>query len=225
MGLVNSGWVYVTNTASAEPPLLDNEGWPLLSKEGTVVPIRTLRFPHESPPCLRFPFYCRTRCRQLGGSDSVLAVLRDPPKKVPRSPTMVIATLAERSRLEPEEEVPSVEVRWRVPSQASLAPTLCGDIERFYVKAWCRGKGKEVIRTKTSTVNVPRRDFCRNQVNQIFGRPRKPLSIAKGIVVGPFLFECRRAPCTFVNSTRSQQSHLPTVACAPSNDISLSVHP
>lgn len=76
-----------------------------------------------------------------------------------------MATLSERSRLEPEDEVPSVEVRWRVPSQASLAPTVCGDVERFYVKVWCRGKGKEVIRTKTSTVNVPRRDFCRNQVN------------------------------------------------------------
>lgn len=101
-----------------------------------------------------------------GASDSVLAVLRDPPKKVPRSPTLVMATLSERSRLEPEDEVPSVEVRWRVPSQASLAPTVCGDVERFYVKVWCRGKGKEVIRTKTSTVNVPRRDFCRNQVKQ-----------------------------------------------------------
>lgn len=82
-----------------------------------------------------------------------------------------MATLSERSRLEPEDEVPSVEVRWRVPSQASLAPTVCGDVERFYVKVWCRGKGKEVIRTKTSTVNVPRRDFCRNQVNPAYILP------------------------------------------------------
>lgn len=126
---------------------------------------RCLVSPNACLPCRR-----RTRFRHLGGgnsggaSDSVLAVLRDPPKKIPRSPTLVMATFSERSSLEPEEEAPSVEVRWRVPSQASLAPTVCGDVERFYVKVWCRGKGKEVIRTKTSTVNVPRRDFCRNQV-------------------------------------------------------------
>ncbi|CAM9115178.1 unnamed protein product, partial [Hapterophycus canaliculatus] len=112
------------------------------------------------------------KARHLGGGnsggarDSVLALLRDPPKKIPRSPTLVIATLTERSRLEPEDEVPTAEVRWRVPSQASLAPAVCGDIERFYVKTWCRGKGKDVIRTKTSTVDVPRRDFCRNQARQ-----------------------------------------------------------
>ncbi|CAM9307283.1 unnamed protein product [Ectocarpus sp. 12 AP-2014] len=118
----------------------------------------------------RTAFDFAQKARHLGGGssggthDSVLDVLRDPPKKIPRSPTLVIATLAERSSLEPEEEVPPVEVRWRVPSQASLAPTVCGDVERFYLKTWCRGKGKEVIRTKTSTVDVPRRDFCRNQI-------------------------------------------------------------
>jgi len=149
-----------------------------------------------------------------GASDSVLAVLRDPPKKVP-------------SRLEPEEEVPSVEVRWRVPSQASLAPTLCGDIERFYLKAWCRGKGKEVIRTKTSTVNVPRRDFCRNQVNQRFGRPRKSLSIAKGIFVRgsasllpvliPKILNLTLSTA-FVHSTRIYpQQHIPRTRIFPSS--------
>lgn len=122
-------------------------------------------------------FYVRTAVssshhRHVGGGstggprDTVMAVLRDPPKKVPRSPTLVKATLAERSCLEPEEAVSPVEVRWRVPSQASLAPASCGDVERYYVKCWCRGKGKEVIRSKTSTVDVPRRDFCRNQVRQ-----------------------------------------------------------
>lgn len=113
--------------------------------------------------------------RPVGGSSGdqsspVLAVLRDPPKKVPRAPTFVRATLAELSCLEPEDAVHSAQVRWRVPSQSSLAPTQCGDVERYYVKCWCRGKGKEAIKTKTSTVDVPRRDFCRNQVRSIEAR-------------------------------------------------------
>lgn len=91
-------------------------------------------------------------------------VLQDPPKRVPRSPTLVRATLAEVSYADSEDAGPPVEVRWRVPSQASLEPASCGDVERYYVKCWWRGKGKEVMRTKTSTVDVPRRDFCRNQV-------------------------------------------------------------
>lgn len=94
-----------------------------------------------------------------------MAVLQDPPKRVPRSPTLVRATLAEVSYPDSEDAGPPVEVRWRVPSQASLAPASCGDVERYYVKCWWRGKGKEVMRTKTSTVDVPRRDFCRNQVH------------------------------------------------------------
>ena len=109
--------------------------------------------------------------RHVGGTtggpgERVMAVLQDPPKIVPRSPTLVRATLAEVSYLDSEDAGPPVEVRWRVPSQASLAPASCGDVERYYVKCWCRGKGKEVMRTKTSTVDVPRRDFCRNQVNE-----------------------------------------------------------
>lgn len=100
-----------------------------------------------------------------GPAKSVMAVLRDPPKKVPRSPTWVRATIVERSCLEKEDDVPSVQVRWRVPSQASLYPVICGDVHRYYVKVWCRGKGREVIPTKTSTVDTPRRDFCRNQVS------------------------------------------------------------
>lgn len=132
-------------------------------------------FPYFSPPSLSLPsflslFDLYLCCRHVGGAaggpcERVLAVLQDPPKKVPRSPTLVRATLAEVSCLDSEDAGPPVEVRWRVPSQASLAPASCGDIERYYVKCWWRGKGKEVMRTKTSTVDVPRRDFCRNQVN------------------------------------------------------------
>lgn len=111
--------------------------------------------------------------RQIGGGGidgpgSVLAVLTDPPRKVPRSPTSVTATLAELRCCEPEDAVPSVEVRWRVPSQASLLPSFCGDVERYYIKCWCRGKAKEVMPT-TTTVDVPRRDFCRNQVSASSG--------------------------------------------------------
>lgn len=118
---------------------------------------------------------CLSLCRRnVGGaaggpSERVMAVLQDPPKRVPRSPTLVRATLAEVSYLDSEDAGPPVEVRWRVPSQASLAPASCGDVERYYVKCWWRGKGKEVMRTKTSTVDVPRRDFCRNQVNATYG--------------------------------------------------------
>lgn len=94
-------------------------------------------------------------------------MLRDPPKKVPRPPTSVTAALAELRTLQLEEAMTAVEVRWRVPSQASLLPSVCGDVERYYIKCWCRGKAKEVMPTAT-TVDAPRRDFCRNQVSSIF---------------------------------------------------------
>lgn len=102
--------------------------------------------------------------RNRGASTGVIAVLRDPPKKAPRSPTMVRAKLVKLLHLEPEDGVPPVEVRWRIPSQASLEPTICGDVEKYYIKCWCRGKGREVIMTKTSTAEITRRDFCSNQV-------------------------------------------------------------
>lgn len=146
-------------------------------RHGDQQPIKLFESPVMDSSCWISPA-CLPSCddsletpeRQVGGGDrgavdDVIAVLRDPPKKVPRSPTWVRATLAERSCLEPEDSVPSVQVRWRVPSQASLLPTVCGDVQRYYIKCWCHGKGREVIATKTSTVDVPRRDFCRNQVS------------------------------------------------------------
>lgn len=129
-----------------------------------------------------------------GPRGSVVAVLRDPPKKVPRSPILVRAKITERSRLESEDAVPPVEVRWRVPSQASLAPAVCGDVERYYVKCFCRGKGKEVLRIPPLVVDVPctRRDFCRNQVRALISRMpfRNSLSQPIWVECAPLVPSC-----------------------------------
>lgn len=133
----------------------------------------TAAFEKRAAATLHRPCHRHVGGGSMGGPrGSVVAVLRDPPKKVPRSPILVRAKITERSRLESEDAVPPVEVRWRVPSQASLAPAVCGDVERYYVKCFCRGKGKEVLRIPPLVVDVPctRRDFCRNQVRALILR-------------------------------------------------------
>ncbi|KAG5178955.1 hypothetical protein JKP88DRAFT_280687 [Tribonema minus] len=61
-----------------------------------------------------------------------------------------------------EDDSPCVEVRWLIPSQASLLPAHCGAAERYLVKCWSQGQASDVVRTNTGNSLKPRRDFCKH---------------------------------------------------------------
>ncbi|CAM9136303.1 unnamed protein product [Discosporangium mesarthrocarpum] len=124
-----------------------------------------------------FDFSQQARYSGSSVQEAVLNVLKNPPKKVPRSPLMVQASLIEPSSIESEDGAPTVEVRWRVPSQKSLLPTRCGDIQKYYIKCLCKGKAREVVRTSLAGVLEQRRDFCRNQIIDRGIALRKNLSL------------------------------------------------
>ncbi|CAM9386779.1 unnamed protein product [Choristocarpus tenellus] len=124
-----------------------------------------------------FHFSQKARHNFSSYQEPVLSVLQEPPRKVPRSPLRVQATLIDLSSLEPEDGAPTVEVRWRVPSQDSLLPTRCGETERYLIKCWCKSKAREVVRASAAGALEQRRDFCRNQIIDRGIALRKNLSL------------------------------------------------
>lgn len=93
---------------------------------------------------------------------SLFDVLRGPPKLLPRSPLNVTVRLLEF--YEGEERERDVEVRWTLPSSDQMIVTTCGDIQRYVLRSYVKGREIEIMNSAVGPGRRQRRDFCENNI-------------------------------------------------------------
>jgi len=99
--------------------------------------------------------------------EAIIKLLHAPPRLLPRSPLQVSCKVVHPAQEEGSHDG-VVEIRWRVPSQASIALSdhKVGEVLKYVIKCWTNNQVVDVIHTTSGTGqrNSQRRDFCKNTV-------------------------------------------------------------